>query len=70
MSKYLHLSLDMRSDIEVMLAKNFRFNKIVWLSLYMYVMDAQIETRALMMFLHFSMAKNTKELRNTKKFPR
>ncbi len=29
MSKYLHLSLDMRSDIEVMLAKNFRFNKIV-----------------------------------------
>ena len=28
MSKYLHLSLDMRSDIEVMLAKKFSFNRI------------------------------------------
>ena len=28
MSKYLHLSLSMRSDIEVMLAKKFSFNRI------------------------------------------
>ena len=28
MSKYLHLSLDMRSNIEVMLAKKFSFNRI------------------------------------------
>ena len=46
MSKYLHLSLDMRSDIEVMLAKKFSFNRVVSLSLHVYATDAKIETSA------------------------
>ena len=40
MSKYLHLSSDMHSDIEVMLAKRFSFNRIVCLSLHIYATDA------------------------------
>ena len=46
MSKYLHLSLGMRSDIEVMLAKKFSFNRIVCLSLHMYATDAKTEKSA------------------------
>ena len=46
MSKYLHLSLGMRSDIEFMLAKKFSFNRIVCLSLHMYVIDVQTEKSA------------------------
>ena len=46
MSKYLHLSSDMHSDIEVMLAKKFSFNRIACLSLHMYATDAKIETSA------------------------
>ena len=42
MSKYLHLSLGMRSDIEVMLTKKISFNRIVCLSLHMYATDAKI----------------------------
>ena len=42
MSKYLHLSLGMCSDIEVMLAKKISFNRIVCLSLHMYATDAKI----------------------------
>ena len=42
MSKYLHLSLGMCSDIEVMLAKKISFNRIVGLSLHMYATDAKI----------------------------
>ena len=37
---------DMRSDIEVMLAKKFSFNRIACLSLHMYATDAKIETNA------------------------
>ena len=44
MSKYLYLSLGLRSDIVGMLTKKFSFNRIVCLSLHMYATDAQIKT--------------------------
>ena len=40
MSKYLHLSLGLRSDIVGMLTKKFSFNRIVCLSLHIYATDA------------------------------